>query len=102
MEFLCFRHHRADTSLHLRISVLGTQTFKVLKDGVTDYNLLKTWCILSLLRVFEEYFEVRFPISVDVLISVQLWHMRLVNLLCYESVAGHSLLGRVRVVALSV
>lgn len=34
------------------------QTFKVLKDGGADYNLLKTWCLLGLLRVFEEYFEV--------------------------------------------
>lgn len=59
MEFLCFRHHRVDTAFHLPIPVLDTQTFKVLKDGVTDYNLLKTWCLLSLLRVFEEYFEVR-------------------------------------------
>lgn len=35
-----------------------TQTFKVLKHGGTDYDLLKMWCLLGLLRVFEEYFEV--------------------------------------------
>lgn len=34
------------------------KTFKVLKHGGTDYNLLKTWCLLGFLRVFEEYFEV--------------------------------------------
>ena len=34
------------------------KTFKVLKHGGTDYNLLKTWCLLGLLRAFEEYFEV--------------------------------------------
>ena len=34
--------------------------FKALKKGGGDYNLLKTWCLLSLVRVFEEYFEVRF------------------------------------------
>ncbi|CAB1118309.1 unnamed protein product [Ectocarpus sp. CCAP 1310/34] len=33
------------------------KTFKVLKHGGTDYNLLKTWCLLGLLRAFEEYFE---------------------------------------------
>lgn len=35
-----------------------SKTFKVLKHGGTDYNLLKTWCLLGLLRAFEEYFEV--------------------------------------------
>eukprot|EP00904_Undaria_pinnatifida_P012414 jgi/Undpi1/8302/HiC_scaffold_25.g10771.m1 len=33
------------------------KTFKVLKHGGTDYDLLKTWCLLGLLRVFEGYFE---------------------------------------------
>lgn len=36
------------------------QTFKVLKHGGTDYNLLKTWCLLGFLRAFEEYFEASF------------------------------------------
>lgn len=46
-------------SLGLHVVANDAQTFKVLKDGGTDYNLLKTWCLLGFLRCFEGYFEVR-------------------------------------------
>ncbi|CAM9572710.1 unnamed protein product [Choristocarpus tenellus] len=47
----------SEICMGLSYAIGAWQTFKILKGGGLDYNLLKTWSLLGLLRVFEEYLE---------------------------------------------